>query len=368
IEKKWSTKALISHIMTSEAWRRESRAPAELIETDPENQFYARANRVRKDLEAWRDSALQVSGRLDSRLGGQPVKLDEAPFVPRRTIYGQVRRGYLSSVMRAFDFPGSEEASMKRSETTTPMQGLYLMNSPFLQGEAQGVVKGLGSDADLSAATVQKIYQQVLQRPASLAEAGAAVAWLAKAKPQRTAGPWDYGYLLDGSLDFKTLPLFKDGRWCGGEVVPDAKLGYLQWTHDAGHPELDKAVALAWTASESGVLRLRGTLEAVRDQGNGVRARVMRPSGEVLGAWKAGPTEKVPTLLRKVEVKAGEQLWFVVDSRGDQGFDSFRWVPRLFDEVGKVADASEEFVGPGLRPLAQLAQVLLLSNEFFYID
>ncbi|MEJ6560386.1 MAG: DUF1549 and DUF1553 domain-containing protein [Akkermansiaceae bacterium] len=368
IEKKWSTKALISHIMTSEAWRRESRAPAELIETDPENQFYARANRVRKDLEAWRDSALQVSGRLDSRLGGQPVKLDEAPFVPRRTIYGQVRRGYLSSVMRAFDFPGSEEASMKRSETTTPMQALYLMNSPFLQGEAQGVVKGLGSDSDLSAATVQKIYQQVLQRPASLAEAGAAVAWLAKAKPQRTAGPWDYGYLLDGSLDFKTLPLFKDGRWCGGEVVPDAKLGYLQWTHDAGHPELDKAVALAWTASESGVLRLRGTLEAVRDQGNGVRARVMRPSGEVLGEWKAGPTEKVPTLLRKVEVKAGEQLWFVVDSRGDQGFDSFRWAPRLFDEVGKVADASEEFVGPGLRPLAQLAQVLLLSNEFFYID
>ena len=368
LEKEWSTKELIMHIVTSEAWRRSSVAPAGLIEEDPENYYYARAHRVRKDLEAWRDSALQVSGRLDRRLGGKPVKIDKIPYIPRRTIYGRIRRGYLSSVMRAFDFPGSEEALMKRSETTTPMQALYLMNSPFLHGEARGVVKSTGPHEVVSEESVQKIYGRVLQREASPEEAKAAVAWLTRARLQRTAGAWEYGYLRDGSLEFVALPFFKNGRWSGGEELPDAELGYLFWMHDAGHPELDKAVALSWTAVEDGELRVEGDLKTGSDQGNGVRGRVMRPDGEMLGEWISEGAGEVATSLPKIEVKAGEQLWFVVDSRGDQGFDGFRWTPLLFKGEEEVANASTEFSGPGLEPLAQLAQVLLLSNEFFYID
>ena len=67
-------------------------------------------------------------------------------------------------------------------------------------------------------------------------------------------------------------------------------------------------------------------------------------------------------------MKAGEHLWFAVDSRGEQSHDSFYWAPRLSDVRGEVANAKDEFGGLGLKPLAQLAQVLLLSNEFFFVD
>ena len=94
----------------------------------------------------------------------------------------------------------------------------------------------------------------------------------------------------------------------------------------------------------------------------------MRPNGEVLGEWVIDPKKQKATKLEGVSLKAGEQLWFVVDCRGQHSHDSFNWAPRISDARGEVANAKNEFGGPGLKPLAQLAQVLLLSNEFFFID
>ena len=364
VENKWSTKALITHITSSQSWNRESKAPAELIERDPENRYFARSNRVRKDLEAWRDSALQVSGRLDVTLGGKPVTLDQPPFSDRRTVYGRVRRGYLPAVMRAFDFPGSEEALMRRSETTTPMQALYLMNSPSLHVKARSLVKGL----TVSPESVQQVYQQILHRPASKAELSATMTWLKSAATHRTAGAWDYGYLTNDSLELKSLPLYKDGRWAGGPEMPDPKLGWLMWSAAGGHPELDKSAVLSWKAIEDGELTIEGVLKVPTPNGNGVRGRVMRSDGTVLGEWLVDQGKESATRLTGVKVKAGEHVWFVVDSRGEQSHDSFNWAPRLSDARGEVANANDEFGGLGLRPLAQLAQVLLLSNEFFFVD
>ena len=364
VEKKWSTKALTTYITTSKAWNRESIASGEMIDRDPENRYFARANRVRKDLEAWRDSALQVSGRLDPKVGGKPVTLDKPPFSDRRTVYGRVQRGYLPAVMRAFDFPGSEEALMRRSETTTPMQALYLMNSPSLHVQARALVKGM----TISSENVQQIFQRILHRPASEEELKATMAWMKSAKTKRTSGAWDYGYLVDGTKEFQELPVFREGRWSGGVETPDSKLGWLLWNAAGGHPELDKAAVLSWEAMEDGELKIEGVLKVPSEQGNGVRGRVMRPTGEVLGEWVIDPKKQKATKLEGISVKAGEQLWFVVDSRGDQSHDSFHWAPRLSDAQGEVANAQSEFAGPGLKPLAQLAQVLLLSNEFFFID
>lgn len=360
VEKRWSTKALITHIMTSEAWRRSSQASASHFESDPENQFYARANRQRKDLEAWRDSALQVSSRLSTEIGGQPIELDKAPFAPRRTIYGRVQRGYFPSILRAFDFPGSEEPTMRRSQTTTPMQALYLMNSFFLHGEARALNKKSRGIAEL--------YQSVFQRAPSPEEKQAAQTWLKNAQPARSSGAWDYGYLYNDSLEFKPLPMFKNKQWQGGHKMPDSKLGHLNWNPGGGHPEYDKAVVASWTAPADLTINLRGELHVPSKQGNGVHAKLMRPDGSVLGEWTALPTEKTPTHFKAVTVKKGEQLWFVVDSRGNQDFDSFHWQPRLSDDRGEVTQAQKDFCGPGLAPRVQLAQTLLLSNEFFYID
>ena len=357
---KWSTKALIKHIITSETFQRSSQTTPELREKDPSNIYHARANRQRKDLEAWRDSALQVSGRLVRKMGGKPFNLDQPPYEGRRTIYAKTRRGFLPSVMRAFDFPGSEEALMKRTTTTTPTQALYLMNSPFLLGEARAIAKQTSS--------IKAIYRTILQRDPTTIEIDSTEAWLGRAQSSRTSGAWDYGYLQKGSLLFKPLPHFEKGRWRGTQELPDQTLGWLNWTSNGGRPETDKHATLKWTAIESGKVNITGSFVAPSKKGNGLIARIMKPDGEILGEWTLNPTEGVPTKLKGIEVKEGDELWFVADSRGEVAFDSFRWVPKISDLKGLISDAENDFSGPGLAPQAQLAQTLLLSNEFFYID
>ena len=357
---KWSTKALIKHIITSETFQRSSQTTPELREKDPSNIYHARANRQRKDLEAWRDSALQVSGRLVRKLGGKPFNLDQPPYEGRRTIYAKTRRGFLPSVMRAFDFPGSEEALMKRTTTTTPTQALYLMNSPFLLGEARAIAKQTSS--------IKAIYRTILQRDPTTIEIDSTEAWLGRAQSSRTSGAWDYGYLQKGSLLFKPLPHFEKGRWRGTQELPDQTLGWLNWTSNGGHPETDKHATLKWTAIESGKVNITGSFVAPSKKGNGLIARIMKPDGEILGEWTLNPTDDVSTNLKGIKVEAGDELWFVVDSRGEVAFDSFRWAPQISDLKGLISDAENDFSGPGLPPQAQLAQALLLSNEIFYID
>lgn len=356
-ENQWSTKSLIRHILTTQTWQRSSFASKQ---SDPGNHYYARANRQRKDLEAWRDSALQVSGRLIPGIGGTPVQIDQAPYEGRRTIYGKVRRGFLPSIMRAFDFPGSEEALMKRTSTTTPTQALYLMNSPFLHGEARAIANQNSSIAG--------IYQTILQRPPSASELKAAQSWLARARQSRTAGAWEYGYLAKDSLDFKALPHFENDQWRGNAPLPDPTHGWLSWNANGGHPESDRHAALKWTAIESGKVQISGNIKIASDKGNGIIARIMQPDRQVLKEWTLEPTQGVPTEIKDLKIKAGDELWFVVDSRDDASFDSFQWTPKISDEKGIISDAQADFTGPGLPPLSQLAQALLLSNEFFYID
>lgn len=359
-DNKWSTKALIKYIISSEAFQRSSGSTSELREKDPANLYYARANRQRKDLEAWRDSALQVSGRLANQMGGKPFKLDQAPYEGRRTVYAKTRRGFLPSIMRAFDFPGSEEALMRRTTTTTPTQALYLMNSPFLHGEARAIAKRGNSTGE--------IYQAILQRDPTTTENESAEAWLTRAQSSRTSGAWEYGYLHKGSLEFKPLPRFEKGQWRGRQKLPDQTLGWLSWTSHGGHPEVDKHAVLKWTAIESGQINISGNFVATSDQGNGLIARIIRPDGETLAEWTLEPTQRVPTTLKNIEVEDGDEIWFVADSRDDVAFASFQWAPTISDQKGIIADAKSDFAGPGLPPRAQLAQALLLSNEFFYID
>lgn len=356
----WSTKALIRHIMTSDTWQRGSGETPELRERDPANHYYARANRRRKDLEAWRDSILQVSGRLDRHRGGPPFLIDHSPYEGRRTIYAKVRRGFLPAIMRAFDFPGSEEPLMRRPKTITPTQALYLMNSPFLHGEARAIAgehQGVGA-----------IYRAILGRDPTPDERARATAWLSRADRGRTSGMWDYGFTGRDSLNFHPLPHFADGQWRGQSPLPDPIHGWLHWTRQGGHPEIDRHAVLKWTALESGTVKIGGEVTMPQSKGNGVIARLISPDGEVYGEWTVDPGQSAEAKVPALSVQEGEELWFLVDCRGEVSFDSFRWAPVISDDEGVLADAAADFAGPGLSPPAQLAQALLLSNEFFYLD
>lgn len=142
IDNGWSLKWLHREIMLSAAYRQKSGPAAGL---DPENRMLARMPRKRLSVESWRDSMLSVAGNLDSSIGGPAQDLG-SPTNFRRTIYGTVKRRELNDLLRLHDFPDPITHSPNRIPTTTPLQQLYTLNSPFVQAQAEALVKRLKSE------------------------------------------------------------------------------------------------------------------------------------------------------------------------------------------------------------------------------
>ena len=63
----------------------------------------------------------------------------------------------------------------------------------------------------------------------------------------------------------------------------------------------------------------------------------------------------------------------MVDRRKDDNSDSFTWAPVIHEDgaSGETWDAKADFHGPpaaGLTPWEEYAQVLMLTNEFVFVD
>ena len=89
------------------------------------------------------------------------------------------------------------------------------------------------------------------------------------------------------------------------------------------------------------------------------------------------PASKRAAEIEACEVRKGETIFFALGSEGDTNSDSFTWAPQIFRDGELLTDAKRDFCGrdawPVNRaraqlPLAQLAQVLLMSNEFQFVD
>ena len=154
IESGWSLKWLHREILNSSTYQQASQVDPAQIAADPDNMWLSRMPRRRLEIEAWRDNMLSASGQLVSRLGGAPQELHDANH-QRRTLYGLVRRRELSDVLRLFDFPDPTGHSPARLETTTPLQQLYVLNSPFIAQQSQRLVARLKLEAP------QDVRQQI---------------------------------------------------------------------------------------------------------------------------------------------------------------------------------------------------------------
>jgi hypothetical protein len=106
---------------------------------------------------------------------------------------------------------------------------------------------------------------------------------------------------------------------------------------------------------------------------------------KVLGPWTLHQ-KSVDTNLEKIQLKQGQTIDFVVDIAGQLGFDSFVWSPEIKTQSLSLTAASGEkpeqpparqwnysrdFRKPEpvrITPWQSLAQILLLSNEFQFID
>jgi len=154
----WSLKKLHREIMLTAAYALGTEALAKNLEVDPENRLLWRYSRHRLDAEALRDSLLFVSGNLDGKDGGAPVKFTADNH--SRTAFGFVSRRKLDTVLGLFDFPNPNNTSDVRTETNVPLQRLFFMNSDFLAAQSKALTARLGGGS----ANIDEAYRLLFQR------------------------------------------------------------------------------------------------------------------------------------------------------------------------------------------------------------
>jgi hypothetical protein len=402
VEEGWSTKWLIREVLLSRTFVQSSETTGAGLEIDPENRWLWRMNRRRLDWESLRDQLLQVSGDLDRSPGGPAIDLTAQPAVRRRTVYGFIDRQNLPGTFRTFDFASPDSHVAKRPDTVVPQQALFLMNSPFAMEQAVRLARQL-EQAGSSELTDQVVllFQKVLGRTPAFGELEEALAFLS-ALPETTSrladvSVWSYGWgryqPRRKQLEFQPLPHFTGTAWQGGSQLPDSQLGWVMLNAQGGHPgDRNRAAIRRWTAPAAGTLSVSGTLNHAAEQGDGVRCRLVSDRQGLLQEWTARQ-QTVNTTIEGVFIEPGEHLHFVTDCRSSESFDSFAWTLQLQlqrnsqveDPPGREDggmpsgqsagilkwDSREGFGGPVSPPLnrwGQLAQVLLMTNEFMFVD
>ncbi len=245
---------------------------------------------------------------------------------------------------------------------------------------AQAIGRRATSTQDTTA-QVRQLFQQILQREPTAEELNASLEFLKLVGSEAGQLPperWQCGY---GELDpasgklsnFVKLPHRTENAWQGGAKLPDDKLGWTMLTKEGGHPghALNHAVVRRWIAPHDGVITVRGKLAHRNDMGDGVRGTIVSSTGGKLGQWIVKQKEE-RTVAANVNVKAGELIDLVVDSQGEESHDSFEWKVRIqYQGGGESYDSSRELPGIAplpMAPLDQLAQALLASNEFAFVD
>ncbi|MFO1498773.1 MAG: DUF1553 domain-containing protein [Verrucomicrobiota bacterium] len=388
----WSLKKLHRWIVLSHTYQQTCADDETALKIDPANQWLWRMNRRRLDFEATRDALLAVAGQLDRTMGGHAVEITTEPAVPRRTIYGFVERQNLPGLFRTFDFASPDTTSPQRFSTTVPQQALFLLNSPFVLQQARAVVRNTADrNAAGNEARLRALYRVAYQREPRQREVALGLDFLRRQDAVEPYVPelpaWQYGY---GEYDacggrvksFQPLPYFTGDSWQGGKAMPDATLGWAQLRAAGGHPGNDRqhAVIRRWIAPRAMTVRIAGSLSHQSEKGDGIYGRIVSSRAGELRGW-AVQKAKVDTEVDRVGLEKGDYVDFIVECQGDVGYDGFDWAPAIQAltsgsepaEGPRRWNARQDFSGPVELPAPmtaweRYAQVLLMSNEFVFLD
>lgn len=149
MDSKWNIKDTVKNIVMSKTYRLATIRNPEMIAKDPYNRYQARQSIIRLNAEVIRDTSLQVSGLLNSKMGGRNVmpyqpsgyysSMNHNPFrykdekdgnQYRRAVYMHWQRTFLHPFLKNFDAPDREIAICSRVTSNTPLQALTLLNDP----------------------------------------------------------------------------------------------------------------------------------------------------------------------------------------------------------------------------------------------
>ncbi len=177
----WNVKGLIKTLVMSATYRQNSKVEHDELAIDRNNRYLARGPRYRLDGEVLRDKALFVSGSLNPRVGGPPVKpyqpegiwnavaysdsntahfsQDHGEALYRRSLYTFWKRTAPPPNMVVFDVPSRENCNVRRERTNTPLQALTLMNDPqFVEAARQLAERTLTEHTGSASEKIRQIY------------------------------------------------------------------------------------------------------------------------------------------------------------------------------------------------------------------
>ena len=231
-ESGWDMKKLNRLIVTSAAYRQSSRFSPVLLSYDPENRFFARANRFRLPSMLLRDWALASSGLLDRRIGGLPVY----PYQPdgiweslaitkerdftyptssgsdlvRRSLYTFWRRTVGPANM--FDASNRQTCKVRVAATSTPLHALTTLNDPTWVESSRALAAWCMVQSTDRSSQLRWAFERILCREPSASELARLEKALAKQESFFATSDADAksflgvgAYPADDQLDAKAL-------------------------------------------------------------------------------------------------------------------------------------------------------------------
>ena len=182
LESGGSFKQLHRLIVTSSTYKQSSRNDSKNALTDADNQFLWRMERSRMDAECVRDAILQITGKLDLKMGGpsmQYFKMTPGPHVTpvvdytkfdwdspgagRRSVYRFTFRTLPDPFMDALDCADASQLTAVRNVSITPLQALAMLNNTFVLHHSELLAQQLSAEGDLSK-QIQALYRLLFYR------------------------------------------------------------------------------------------------------------------------------------------------------------------------------------------------------------
>jgi Protein of unknown function (DUF1553) len=159
------------------------------------NDYLWRFNRRRLEAEEIRDSVLAVSGALDRTMGGehpfppeptwrfsQHVQFFAVYDINRRSVYVMQQRLKKHPFFEVFDGADTNATTDNRAQSVTPVQALFLMNSPFMHEQSDRFAVRVGIAYDTLRASVDYAFRLAYGRSAGPAEIREAQQFLLQAR------------------------------------------------------------------------------------------------------------------------------------------------------------------------------------------
>ncbi len=186
VEGGWQMKSIHRMILLSSAWRQASESPIEKIATekDADNALVWKFSIRRLEAEEIRDAMLDVSGRLNGKLGGpsvmQPIDQDLVKMLKRpqywvatkdkseydrRTMYMIYKRNLQLPFMGVFDAPDMQLSCARREQSTHAPQALELLNGQTSNDLAQSFAARLTKERPTRAAQIDLAWRLAIGRP-----------------------------------------------------------------------------------------------------------------------------------------------------------------------------------------------------------